>query len=276
MADSVFFVNAHANDFNNNNLKESSPYTVVTQEQERLVIQFDEDQLPYIEDFLIEEKIAIHKTPDCSAVRYIVCPHGTTPGDFLERLHWVQTSFYNVEVWESCLSCGLLPNEDNPEVMYEPVSASLLIPLRNDDLRLIQRIFSCKHFGAKIDGTDVREMEKLKERIQQKMVPQKPYFARLSSRSPKDVLPVDHQENELKDPLARLSKRNSVLKVTCAEQVLYLLLNSQRIAFDIAAFFKFRGQFSCLNLYLREWIDNLPHDKLVTNSCESVCFYLLV
>jgi len=94
------------------------------------------------------------------------------------------------------------------------------------------------------------------------MQPDKIYFCRFSTRSPKDGVSVSAEDKKL-DITSRLKKKNELLAVTNADQVIQLISHSQRVFTDIRFYFQYRVQGSSsgkLYLMLRDFIPNLPVD----------------
>lgn len=109
--------------------------------------------------------------------------------------------------------------------------------------------------------TALSQLSNLKLRIQEKMLLNKDYFVRLSSRSPKDAVVLSQEEAQSKSSLEQMELKYEKMRVVSADQAMLLLCKSQRVAEDVAAFLAFKAKYDSLNVVLRDWMPKLPFDK---------------
>jgi len=114
----------------------------------------------------------------------------------------------------------------------------------------------------KLNNTEYQGKLSLTNKIKTVMQPDKTYFVRFSTRSPKDGVSVSAEDKKL-DITSRLKKKLDLLAVNNADQVINLISHSQRVFSDIRFYFQYRVPGSSsgkLYLMLRDFIPNLPVD----------------
>jgi sulfur relay (sulfurtransferase) DsrF/TusC family protein len=241
------FVTARASDINNNNI--GSAYTLKP-DGECTRFYCHTTVIQALENFFEENRI--HTLTDENGTYFLVPTSKTEL--MLQKLYHAETFLFNVEQWYCCLEHVQLQNSHG--TTYCPVTPTLIIPLYDDHLRLIQKLHVS---GGKMTEFDKKAMKELCDRIQNKMDPNKDYFVRLSTRSPKDSMKLEQEDQHLK-PIDQLQKRNDLLKVRDAKHAIELIMNSTRTIYDITAFFKYKGNYDAINLILRDWMTNLRQD----------------
>jgi len=102
---------------------------------------------------------------------------------------------------------------------------------------------------------------KMKEKINKKLIFKKDYFFKLSNRSPKDILKYDKElkindEDHRTVKIEKKIKQLDILKINSIEKIEYLLNNSKRCEEDMQLFSIYNGN-SKLYLVFQEWKPNL-------------------
>lgn len=239
------------------------------------------EQLAYVQHFLDRIKLRVfHDEYDASSKYHFVLVDRSKLRMFLQRLYFAQISLYNLENWYQPLrqleaSSSASNQKSAPQ---RPLTApSLFMPLSDTDLKLIQRIYAARLLGGDESGLSRRDLDNLislERRINDTMKEggKKYYFARLSTRSPKDGAPKVAQNDHKSDSTAEATLRDKQqsLKISTPQEVMTLLTRSQRVFGDIKNFLEFRASFAVksrpeeeprLNLILREWIDDLEPQR---------------
>lgn len=227
-------------------------------------ICFSADQLKIVEQFLTKVKKTPqeNRTPEEPYV-YITVSRLQTKL-FLQRLYFAEVALFNLENWYS----EIRAQEKSSEA---PLTApSWFVPLSDSDLKLLQRLLSARLLGGDASGLsreDNSTLTSLEQRIDaaMKLGGKSHYFARLSTRSPKDGIPKTADASS--EAAEKLKQRQQSLRVSSPVEIVALLSRSQRVFGDIANFFQYRDSFRpaaslgqtlpALNLILREWIDDL-------------------
>jgi hypothetical protein len=226
---------------------------------------FAESQKMVVEHFLNRIHMRIDTTSGDSEHYFYVVIDRNQAKVFLQRLYFAEVSLFNLEHWYSSVRSQ---ERDGDRPLTSP---SWFIPLNDFVLKLLQRLLSARLLGgdeSSLSKTDISNLSNLERRIESAMKEggKEYYFARLSTRSPKDGIPKTNT-SETASTSEKLKLKHEGLKVSNAQQVIALLTRSQRVFGDITNFFQFRDSFRpadslgqtapALNLILREWIEDL-------------------
>jgi hypothetical protein len=255
----IQFLTATPQEINNNNIEDRSPYSSSIIDANNTRVSFPLSQLIFIQDFLSDERYKV--TTDNNNICSIIIPsHLMIDNFFFKRLYHVQAFQYNAEMWLTMFENMKIVDPNNSHVKYTPIELATIVPLYDEDLKCIQRVhLNSKVTNQSINRTDLSQLNELKLRIQSKMRPNQYYFARLSTRSPKDTTQRDISHSD-KSSQEQIANQYLKLKVNNASQIINLLINSNRVAYDIAAYFKFKTNGDVLNLVLRDWIEDIHHE----------------
>jgi len=177
----------------------------------------------------------------------------------LRQFYTAQVTKYNLEQWYSLLE------KFSPS---EPLTAkTIFLELNDDELNIISALSKgnlAKNLGMdyKLTPAEYSAKSSLTNKIKAFMPPDRTFFCRFSTRSPKDGVSVSAEDKAL-DITSRLKKKLQLLSVTNADQVINLITHSQRVFSDIRFYFQYRVAGSSsgkLYLILRDFIPDLPVD----------------
>jgi len=164
---------------------------------------------------------------------------------------------YNLEHWYHILE------KFSPDV----TAKTIFFELSDEDLNNISAL-SKTHLASnlgmdyKLNNAELAAQSKLLFKIKEFMPPDKSFFCRLSTRSPKDGVSISKEDRQL-DITSRLKKKLQLLAVNDANQILNLITRSQRVFSDIRFYFQYRvpgASSGKLYLMLRDFIQDLPID----------------
>jgi len=143
---------------------------------------------------------------------------------------------------------------------------TVFLQLSDEELKLMQSLASTSLASAlgierRETNKELEMREKLEDRLADVMNPDRCYFCRISTRSPKDAVSLTKEE-KLLPVTERLQRRIRLLQVRKPQQVVDLLSRSQRVFSDINFYFSHRVKDSSsgkMSLILREWTE-MPQD----------------
>eukprot|EP00005_Dracoamoeba_jomungandri_P009686 CAMPEP_0174269118 /NCGR_PEP_ID=MMETSP0439-20130205/39947_1 /TAXON_ID=0 /ORGANISM="Stereomyxa ramosa, Strain Chinc5" /LENGTH=401 /DNA_ID=CAMNT_0015357715 /DNA_START=44 /DNA_END=1246 /DNA_ORIENTATION=- len=226
-----------------------------------ITIAFDEHNLVYIGDVIEALQLPLKKEENG---RVSVEVDETMFEITMRRFYTAQITKYNIEHWYPSLE--ELAKKNNYEKGY--TSKTIFLKLSDEELKLLKGLASVTlsrnlGMGSRETQQELLGRELLEDRINNFMGNEgKEYFCRLSTRSPKDGVSTRIPDGE-EDLVKCLNEKIQNLKVTNAEEVVNLLIKSQRIFSDISMFFQYRVVGSTsgeMCLILRDWIDDMPQD----------------
>jgi len=148
---------------------------------------------------------------------------------------------------------------------------TIFLELSDQYLTLIQSLSKSKlaqgiGMDRRLTNAELEGELELIDKVGSVMTPQKRYFVRFSTRSPKDGVSTSFLQNPEFQQLSivdRLKKKLEYLSVVTPQEVVTLITKSQRIFSDIGFFYQYRvpnASSSKLCLILRDFVPDLPVD----------------